>query len=95
MHNARIYFEILDHYHHVQVVWKKFTGHMVFDVKIDFTRKASWVLYEHRILEPEVSLYAGVVSRESIRITIICAEFNGINVVATEIRNTYLQAPSS
>ena len=42
------------------VVWKKVTGHMVLGVKMNFTRKAHWVLDGHRTPDPDVSLYDGV-----------------------------------
>ena len=75
--------------------WTKVTGHLVWDVKMDFTRKAQWVLDGHKTPEPEGSAYAGVVSRESVRITLTYAALNGIDVFAADIQNAYLQAPSS
>ena len=62
---------------------------------MDFTRKARWVLDGHKTPEPNVSTYAGVVSRESVRIALTYAALNGVDVVAANIRNAYLQAPSS
>ena len=46
----------------------KSSGHLIYDVKMDFTRKARWVKDGHRAPDPETSSYAGVVSRESIQI---------------------------
>ena len=43
--------------------WRKASGHLVFDVKMDFTRKARWVKDDHRTPDPTTSAYAGVVSR--------------------------------
>ena len=65
------------------------------DVKMDFTRKARWVLDGHKQADPEGSTYAGVVSKESVRIALTYAALNGLNVCAADIRNAYLQAPSS
>jgi Reverse transcriptase (RNA-dependent DNA polymerase) len=70
-------------------------GHLVYDVKIDFTRKARWVLDGHKTADPIGSSYAGVVSRESIRIAFTYAALNHLDVCAADIRNAYLQAPSS
>ena len=42
-----------------------------------------------------ISTYAGVVSRESVRIALTYAALNHIDVMAADIRNAYLQAPSS
>jgi len=41
------------------------------------------------------STFAGVVSRESVRIALTYAALNGLDVCAADIRNAYLQAPSS
>ena len=73
----------------------KSSGHLVFDVKMDFTRKARWVKDGHKTSDPEQSTYAGVVSRESVRIALTYAALNNIGVTACDIKNAYLQAPSS
>ena len=75
--------------------WTKSSGHLVFDVKMDFTRKARWVKDGHRTPDPEQSTFAGVVSRESVRIALTYAALNGIDVMTADIKNAYLQAPSS
>ena len=75
--------------------WSHVTGHLVFDVKMDFTRKARWVLDGHKTPNPIGSTYAGVVSRESVRIAFTYAALNGLDVFAADVRNAYLQAPSS
>ena len=75
--------------------WSKVTGHLVWDVKMDFTRKARWVLDGHKTPDPICSQYAGVVSRESVRIAFTYAALNGLDVCVADIRNAYLQAPSS
>jgi hypothetical protein len=67
----------------------------VWDLKMDFTRKARWVLDGHKTPDPEGSTYAGVVSRESVRIALTYAALNGLPVCAADIQNAYLQAPSS
>ena len=67
---------------------------MVFDVKMDFTRKARWVKDGHKTPDPEQSTYAGVVSRESVRIALTCAALNGLDVQACDIKNACIQAPS-
>eukprot|EP00957_Ditylum_brightwellii_P067699 5138671-Ditylum_brightwellii.AAC.1 len=62
---------------------------------MDFMRKVRWVLDGHKTPDPVGSMYAGVVSRESVRIAFTYAELNNLDVWATDIQNTYLQAPSS
>ena len=68
---------------------------MVLGVKMVFTRKARWVLDGHRSADPIGSTYAGVVSRDSVRIALTYASLNDIDVLAADIQNAYLQAPSS
>ena len=95
MTNVGIAFEVLEEGEHAPVAWRKVSGHLVFDVKMDFTRKARWVLDGHKTPKPTGSTYAGVVSRESVRIAFTDAALNGLDVCAADIRNAYLQAPSS
>jgi len=95
MYNISVAFEILEEHEHLPVGYKKSSGHWVFDVKMDFTRKARWVKDGHKHPDPETSSYAGVVSRESIRILLTYAALNGLDVMAADIRNAYLQAPTS
>lgn len=99
MQNVGIAFEVLDHGQSEPVGWSKVTGHIIFDVKMDFTRKARWVIDGHKSPNPIGSTYAGVVSRESVRIALTYAALNGLDVMAANIRNAYLtcrlQAPLS
>ena len=95
MYNVGVAFEILDEGSHALHGWKQVTGHLVWDVKMDFTRKARWVLNSHKTLDPIGSTYAGVVSRESVHIAQTYAALNDLNVFAANIWNAYLQAPSS
>eukprot|EP00957_Ditylum_brightwellii_P155321 11823784-Ditylum_brightwellii.AAC.1 len=62
---------------------------------MDFTRKARWVLDEHKPANPIGSTYTGVVSCLSVRIAFTYAALNNLSVCDADIRNAYLQAPSS
>lgn len=95
MSQVNIAFEYLAKGERAPEGWKKASGHIIWDVKMDFTRKARWVKDGHRTAAPESSSYAGVVSRESIRIALTYAALHGLPVVAADIRNAYLSAPSS
>jgi hypothetical protein len=95
MTEVGVAFEVLEEGIKAPTGWSKVTGHLVWDVKMDFTRKARWVLDGHRTPNPIGSTYAGVVSRDSIRIAFTYAALNGVDVFAADIRNAYLQAPSS
>ena len=95
MANVGIAFKILEDYEKIPVGYTKSSGHIIFDVKMDFTRKARWVKDGHKTPDPTTSSYAGVVSRESIRILLTHAALLGLDVFAADIRNAYLQAPTS
>ena len=68
MYNVSIAFQILGEGEKPPPGWSKSSGHIIFDVKMDFTRKARWVKDGHKTPEPEWSTYAGFVSRDSVRI---------------------------
>ena len=75
--------------------YAKFSGHIIFDINMDFTQKAQWVKDGHLTKDPVDSNYAGVVSRERVKITFTYAALNWLNVCAGDIKSAYLQAPSS
>ena len=66
--NVGVAFEILDENQQAPSGWRQVTAHLVFDVKIDFTRKARFVMDGHKTPDAIGSSYAGVVSRDSVRI---------------------------
>jgi hypothetical protein len=71
------------------------SGHLVFDVRMTLERKARWVKDGHKTPTPEWSTFAGVVSRETVRIALTYAALNSLPVFAADIQNAYLQAPTS
>ena len=67
--------------------------HMVFDVKMeDFRRKARLVAGGHMTDAP-LFTYASVISRESVRIALLLAALNDLEVKAADIMNAYITAP--
>ena len=75
--------------------YTKSSEHIVFDVRMRFQRKAWWVKDGHITPDTDTSSYAGVVSRESIRILLTHAALQGVPVMAADVRKAYLQAPTS
>ena len=65
MTNVGIAFEVLEEGQKPPVSWKKQSGHLAWDVKMDFTRKARWVPDGHKTPDIVASTHAGVASRES------------------------------
>ena len=95
MFNVGVAFEILEEGQAAPLGWSKVSGHLIWDVKMDFTRKVRWVLDRHRTPDPIGSTFTGVVSRESVRIAFMYAALNDLQVFVADIHNAYLQAPSS
>ena len=93
MHNNGVGFQILEENKRDPPDFSKVTGHLIFDVNMEFTRNARFILYGHKTPDTIGYTYAGVVSRESIRIALTYAALNGLDVFAGDIRNAYLQAP--
>ena len=69
--------------------------HIVWDVKMeDFRRKARLVAGGHTTEAPPTHVtYASVVSRESVRIALMAAALNDLEVKTADIKNAYLTAP--
>ena len=95
MENLKVAFDILPEGTSPPPTYRKASGHMVFDVRMTLQRKARWVKDGHRTPEPSWCTYAGVVSRESIRIALTYASLNSLPVYGADIQNAYLQAPST
>ena len=95
MYNVGVAFEVVDEGQKAPNGWKKVTRHLVWDVKMDLTRKARWVLNGCKMPDPVGSTFTRVVSRESMRIAFTYAVLNRLDILAADIRNAHLQAPSS
>ena len=69
--------------------------YIIFEVKMDFRRKAKYVANGAKTPNLTSSAYTGVVSREPIRIAFTLAALNGLHVITEDIQNDYLQVPIS
>ena len=65
---------------------------MIFDVKMDFTRKARFVAGGHTTDTPCSITYSSVVSRDSVRLAFLIAGLNDLDVLAGDVTNAYLNA---
>ena len=73
--------------------YKEITVHMVFDIKMDFTRKARLVAGGHMTDAPPSVTYSSVVTRDSVCLALMLAELNELEVLAGDVGNAYLNAP--
>jgi hypothetical protein len=67
--------------------------HIVFNIKMDFIRKARFCAGGHTTDTPAAMTYSSVVSRDSVRIGFMLAALNGLDVMACDLENAYLNAP--
>jgi len=73
---------------------EKIDCHMIFDVKLDLVRKARFVAGGHQTEVPSESVYSSYVSRDSVRIAFLIAALNDLDILAADVQNAYLNAPT-
>ena len=74
--------------------YQKIKVHLVFACKHDGHCKARLVAGGHLSPDPIDSIYSGVVSTRSLRLSIFLAKLNDMKVWAADIGNAYLEATS-
>ena len=94
MANSRVAFNLLGVEEGAPIGFKEITCHMIFDVKMDLTRKARYVAGGHLTDPPSSMTYASVVSRDSVRIAFLIAALNDFDILSGDIQNAYLNAPT-
>lgn len=95
MKNVRPAFEEFEGTADKLVGYQKIRCHIVWDVKLgeNFRRKARLVAGGHTTDTPTSLTYSSVVSRDSVRIALTIAALNGLEILACDIQNAYLNAP--
>jgi hypothetical protein len=66
--------------------------HVIFDVKMDFTRKAIFFAVGHTTDTPGLITYSSVVLPDSVRLAFFIAGLNDLDVLAGDVTNAYLSA---
>jgi len=96
MKNNRVAFEEYEGDISKLVGYKRITGHMIFDVKLgeNFRRKARFVADGHLTDAPAALTYSTVVSRDSVRILLMIAALNDLDLQCADIQNAFLTAPN-
>jgi hypothetical protein len=74
--------------------FQKIKCHFIFDIKMgeNFRRKARLVANGNETETPAALTYSSVVSRDSVRIALLIASLNELEVLACDIQNAYLTA---
>jgi hypothetical protein len=95
MTKVRVAFQVLEGDSEPPPTYQQIRCHLVYDIKMeDFQRKARLVAGGHMTESPPAHVtYAGVVSRESVRIALTLAALNDLEVKTADIENAYLTAP--
>ena len=94
MKNVRIAFSVSED-GSIPVMHKEIKCHMIFDIKSDtLQRKARMVAGGHMTEPSRDSTYSSVVSRDSVRLFFLIAALNDMDVLACDIQNAYLNAPT-
>ena len=94
MVNSRIAFNLLERGERPPPGFKEITCHLIFDIKLDLTRKARYVAGGHLTKVPTHMTYSSVVSRDTVRIGFLIAALNGLDILAGDIQNAFLSAPT-
>ena len=95
MRNVRPAFEVWGKdVEHIPPVYQQIKCHMILDVKMgeNFRHKARFVTGGHTTETPMSLTYSSVVSRYSVRIILLIAALNGLQIMACDIQNAYLTA---
>jgi hypothetical protein len=95
MKNVRVAFKVLDKGQRAPVGYQRIPCMLIYDVKMDFTRKTRLVPGGHVTQPPAILTYASVVTRESVRIALLIAALNDMSVLGADISNAYLTAPTT
>ena len=93
--NVRPAFEVWEKdVEHIPLGYQQIKCHIIFDVKMDekFRHKARFVAGGHTTETPTSLTYSSVVSRDLVRIILLTAALNGLQVMACDIQNAYLTA---
>lgn len=73
--------------------YKQIKCHIIFDIKMDLTRKARFVAGGHLTDAPQSITYSSVVTRDSVWLAFLIAALNDLCILACDITNAYLNAP--
>ncbi len=87
-------FKVLPEGQNAPIGYQKIPCHIVFDVKMeDFKCKTCLVAGGHRTEAPTTITYASIISCETVRIALMLAALNNLQVKTGDVLNAYITAP--
>ena len=87
MKNSRVDLNLIDKDNHAPVGYKKITCHIIFDVEMDLTRKARYLVGGNLTNPPLFIIYVSMVSRDGVRLALLISKFNNLDILAGDIQN--------
>lgn len=95
MKNVRIAFEVFEGDISELKNHEFISGHLVFDIKLgeNFRRKARYVADGYKTSTPSAVTYSSVTSRDSVRIFLLLAALNDVDIQSADVQNAFLSAP--
>lgn len=78
------------------VGYQEITGHLVFDDKLgeNFRRKAQYCANGHKTKAPAAMTYSTVVGQDLVRIMLMVASLNDLDILGADVQNAFLSAPN-
>ena len=90
---VRVAFQLLNEGDKPPIGSKSIQYHWIFTIKFDLSRKARLVAGGHMNKDvPTHTTFSSVVSRESVRLSLLIAAINGLDLLMGDISNAYLHA---
>ena len=90
MKNSIVVFDLLPCDQQAPVPYKEITCYLVFDLKMDMTRKSHYIAGGHLTDVPASQTYSSVVRRDSDRIGFLISALNNLDLLAGNIQNACL-----
>jgi hypothetical protein len=96
MRDVMIAFEEIEGNPDELIGYEEITGHLVFDIKLgeNFRRKSRFCADGHKTKPSASVTYSTVVARDSVRLILLIAALNGLNVLGSDVQNAFLTAPN-
>ena len=92
MNNYRININLLDKDDHDPVGYKKITCHLIFDAKMDLTRKSRYMAVGNLTDHTSYMTYTSMFNHYSVQLAFLIAALNDLYVLAGDTHNEYQNA---
>ena len=84
----------MDRYNHDPNGYKEMKCQLIFDIKMDITRKVWYVAGGNLNNPPSFMTYVSMVSRDIVHLALLIVALNYFYILSGDIQNSYLNAPT-